>query len=448
MTETSWWAFLLLTALLIVLDAPYGKADLPSVADIYDTRSFSVIRKTEYPHFIMFHAPWCSHCENVTPLWNQFAQQRHKNRSLKVAKIDCAQFTALCASERIRAYPTFRLYSKVNKFTFRGKRNMVEFNHFVDINTPALQSGTVPETDEHADTNNNNNINNNNRPQGVLELTKETFDQQTSDGLTFVDFFAPWCSHCLKLEPIWKQLAERFDHDPRATIAKVDCTAHPELCQQKQIQAYPTLHLYRDGIQISAYNYERSLEALTHFLQSSLDTMTTDKVNEGPASPSSIVVEDILETPLVEEHPDTRGGEGASEGGEGATENGDGLPRLYTNDLKTVKWVDRYQLFGEIEKGYPVLLYLHDPWIPESGNGIRVFEHLARELSAKGTKIVPLFFSCNYDKPLCDKYTTERPALLYFRSARDYVLYTRRMSLSAVIEFVEETSGIPLKDEL
>ena len=50
----------------------------------------------------------------------------------------------------------------------------------------------VPETDEHADTNNNNNINNNNRPQGVLELTKETFDQQTSDGLTFVDFFAPW----------------------------------------------------------------------------------------------------------------------------------------------------------------------------------------------------------------------------------------------------------------
>ena len=75
---------------------------------------------------------------------------------------------------------------------------------------------------------------------------------------------------------------------------------------------------------------------MTHFLQSSLDTMTTDKVNEGPASPSSIVVEDILETPLVEEHPDTRGGEGASEGGEGATENGDGLPRLYTNDLKTV----------------------------------------------------------------------------------------------------------------
>lgn len=27
---------------------------------------------------------------------------------------------------------------------------------------------------------------------GVLELTGETFDEQTTDGITFVDFFAPW----------------------------------------------------------------------------------------------------------------------------------------------------------------------------------------------------------------------------------------------------------------
>ena len=30
------------------------------------------------------------------------------------------------------------------------------------------------------------------KPVGVLELTGETFDEQTADGITFVDFFAPW----------------------------------------------------------------------------------------------------------------------------------------------------------------------------------------------------------------------------------------------------------------
>ena len=27
---------------------------------------------------------------------------------------------------------------------------------------------------------------------GVIELTGETFDEQTADGITFIDFFAPW----------------------------------------------------------------------------------------------------------------------------------------------------------------------------------------------------------------------------------------------------------------
>ena len=40
------------------------------------------------------------------------------------------------------------------------------------------------------------------------------------------------------------------------------------------------------------------------------------------------------------------------------------------------------------------------------------------------------------------------PTLLYFYSPGDHVIYTRKMILPSLIEFVEETTGIPLKDEL
>jgi thiol-disulfide isomerase/thioredoxin len=105
----------------------------------------------------------------------------------------------------------------------------------------------------------------------TLELFKKEYEY------LFVDFYASWCSHCKILAPTWETLAEimadagssaiklasgqehlddyseeDLEHAKKVhmpvVIAKIDCVAHPAVCnQQENIQAYPTLRLFVDG---------------------------------------------------------------------------------------------------------------------------------------------------------------------------------------------------------
>ena len=41
-------------------------------------------------------------------------------------------------------------------------------------------------------------------------LTTDTFDRVVAEDYTFVDFFAPWCTHCVRFEPTWNELADTY----------------------------------------------------------------------------------------------------------------------------------------------------------------------------------------------------------------------------------------------
>ena len=74
-----------------------------------------------------------------------------------------------------------------------------------------------------------------------IALTSETFDANlaNTDQPVLVDFWAEWCGPCKMMSPILDQLAT--EQAGRATIAKVDVDAFPDLQARFGIRAIPTL---------------------------------------------------------------------------------------------------------------------------------------------------------------------------------------------------------------
>jgi protein disulfide-isomerase-like protein len=78
-----------------------------------------------------------------------------------------------------------------------------------------------------------------------------------------VNFFAPWCTHCKRLMPIWESLRPSIQG---YNIVKVDCVKYPNLCKRYGVQGYPTIKLFREGSVID-YSGNRTLEDFVRFLK-------------------------------------------------------------------------------------------------------------------------------------------------------------------------------------
>jgi len=84
-----------------------------------------------------------------------------------------------------------------------------------------------------------------------IALTTETFDATlaNTDQPVLVDFWAEWCGPCKMMSPILDQLAT--EQAGRATIAKVDIDAFPDLQARFGIRAIPTLIVFKNGQPVS-----------------------------------------------------------------------------------------------------------------------------------------------------------------------------------------------------
>lgn len=83
----------------------------------------------------------------------------------------------------------------------------------------------------------------------VEQLTGDDFDQRTATGSWLLFMYAPWCSVCSKLSPVFDRVAANYSGEAR--FAKIDATAAGStLATRFQVNGYPTLLLYvcSDGL--------------------------------------------------------------------------------------------------------------------------------------------------------------------------------------------------------
>ena len=95
-------------------------------------------------------------------------------------------------------------------------------------------------------------------------LTTQNFDDLVlgSKDIWFVEFYAPWCGHCQKLEPEWNEAASKLNGQVK--FGKVDATVESSLGQRFGVKGYPSIKVFGYGTDKSdsqAKDYEGGRDA-------------------------------------------------------------------------------------------------------------------------------------------------------------------------------------------
>lgn len=46
---------------------------------------------------------------------------------------------------------------------------------------------------------------------GLYDLAADNFESHIESSRHFIMFYAPWCGHCKRLEPVWQDLARLYE---------------------------------------------------------------------------------------------------------------------------------------------------------------------------------------------------------------------------------------------
>lgn len=186
-----------------------GPSDFPQLID------------SREPWFIDFFAPWCPPCMRLLPEFRKASKQTASN--IKFGTVDCTVHVQLCSKYNIHSYPTTILYNETVPHQYHGNHGVHDIIEFVqDIMKPPVQVLT---------------------PESFHSLVKN----RGSKEMWLIDFYAPWCGPCQQLAPEWRRLAKMLRNVAGVKVGQVDCQAHRSLCQENNVQSYPTVRLYPVG---------------------------------------------------------------------------------------------------------------------------------------------------------------------------------------------------------
>ncbi|XP_078602361.1 thioredoxin domain-containing protein 5-like [Branchiostoma floridae x Branchiostoma japonicum] len=280
------------------------------------------------PHFIMFFTPGCEQCKAMMPNFDEVADKYNTMKTPQVilAKVDCSAEVVICEKQGIRVFPTFKMYRHgADNHRYNGERTVEAFKSYISSMVPPavdcveydvlckkydvdkfptlmmfrdgkevdrhlgeqgladLESYLSEKLEETISYWERTGLDPGNPAKGkskveskVLILTKDNFHSVIRKGMTFVQFYAPWCDHCKTLLPAWDALSFKFPKRPHIQIAKMDCTAHGnnKICQDQKITDYPTLILFKSGRHIGEFggdeNFEWTVDSMHNFVATSL----------------------------------------------------------------------------------------------------------------------------------------------------------------------------------
>ncbi|XP_031332740.1 dnaJ homolog subfamily C member 10-like [Photinus pyralis] len=198
----------------------------PSVTTLDEDSFIQVQRKSEDELWIVdFYAPWCAPCQRLMPQMHALAKQLSNFEFVRIGQVDCTTEFNICNAQNIKSYPTIRLYPLGSK----GLNTVAMYNGHFDVMSLkkwvlSFMPGTVV------------------KPLGEHKFHKAVLSNHDHYKPWLVDFYAPWCGHCVHFEPEFLLIAKTLDG--RVKCGKVNCQDEHKLCQEVHVHQYPTVYLY------------------------------------------------------------------------------------------------------------------------------------------------------------------------------------------------------------
>ncbi|KAF8135066.1 thioredoxin-like protein [Boletus edulis] len=208
------------------------------------------------PALVEFYAPWCGHCKNLAPIYEQlgdaFAQDKEK---VIIAKIDSdGDGRSIAQKHGITGFPTLKWFDANGKVEdYESGRDLDSLAMFVMKKTSLLPNIKAP------------------APLATLLLDAHSFDDIALDEAkdVLVTFTAPWCGHCKTLKPIYEEVAKDFTHESNCIVANIDADAalNKDIAGRYGVASYPTIKFFPRGAkEVETYEGARTEEAFVTFL--------------------------------------------------------------------------------------------------------------------------------------------------------------------------------------
>ncbi|KII85007.1 hypothetical protein PLICRDRAFT_126437 [Plicaturopsis crispa FD-325 SS-3] len=214
------------------------------------------------PGLVEFFAPWCGHCKNLAPVYEQLADAfAHASDKVIVAKVDAdGAGKSLGSKYGVTGFPTLKWFSADGKpEVYDGGRDLDSLAAFITKKS-GVKSNIKPPP-----------------PPATLILDTHTFDDVVldDDNGVLVAFTAPWCGHCKNLKPTYEKVAATFTPETHCIVANVDADAAPNkpLAQKYGVSSFPTIKYFPKGSkEPEDYEGPRSEEAFVSFLNEKCGT--------------------------------------------------------------------------------------------------------------------------------------------------------------------------------
>jgi len=219
-------------SLSLFLSVLAAGASASNVLDLGPDNFDSVVGKGK-PALVEFFAPWCGHCKNLAPIYEELADAfAHAKDKIVIAKVDAdGEGKPLGKKYGVTGYPTLLWFDgegKEEKYT--SGRDLDGLASFITqkIGIKSKIPGPPPTDVVILDNNNFNEV--------VLDPSKNVI----------VTFTAPWCGHCKTLKPHYEKVATTFKPEGDCVIANInaDDAKNTHISQKYEVTGFPTIKFF------------------------------------------------------------------------------------------------------------------------------------------------------------------------------------------------------------